>query len=216
MNRQPRGIRAERSYSHVQLESAALGFRKAVGFAENEPIDGLKFYDQIQDYNVVLNGKKYPIFCRVDRLVDGAEAQAVFDPDESAYEIVLSEQTYEWLEDRHPRGKHSLIHECAHVVLHPKLLQQLSLMPVPEKAALYRGGLVPHKFFEDTEWQADALTSAITMPAKAINRLERERERKHNFLTLDGEMAERFGVSQQAAGFRLNTYQNRKEQLLAI
>ncbi len=101
MNRQPRGIRAERSYSHVQLESAALGFRKAVGFAENEPIDGLKFYDQIQDYSVVLNGKTYPIFCRVDRLVDGAEAQAVFDPGESAYEIVLSEQTYEWLDDAH-------------------------------------------------------------------------------------------------------------------
>jgi hypothetical protein len=215
MNRQPRGIRAERSYSHLQLESMALQFRKALGFAEHEPIDGLKFYDQIQDYSVVVDGQNHRIFCRVDRLADGAEAQALFDPDESAYEIILSEQTYDWLELSHPRGKHSLIHECAHVVLHPKLLQQLSLMPMPEKAALYRGGPVPHKFFEDTEWQADALSSAITMPANPIHRLEVERERKRNRLTLAGEMAERFGVSQQAAGYRLNTYESRREQLLA-
>jgi hypothetical protein len=216
MIRQPRGIRAERSYSHVQLESEALRLRRAAGFPVDEPIDGLKFYDQIQDYRVVVKGKKHRIFCRIDRLADGVEAQAIFSPDSADYDIVLTEQTYAWLEEGHPRGKHSLIHELAHVMLHPNLLQQLSLMPVHEKAALFRGGSIPHNFFEDTEWQADALTSAITMPAKAIHRLEREREAKCNWLTLDGEISERFGVSQQAAGYRLNTYQTRKDQLLAI
>jgi Zn-dependent peptidase ImmA (M78 family) len=66
-----------------------------------------------------------------------------------------------------------------------------------------------HRFFEDTEWQADAFASALLMPATGMHRLESE------FGTLTTTMLQRqYLVSNQSATYRLENYQQRRSQLV--
>ena len=77
----------------------------------------------------------------------------------------------------------TILHECAHYILHRDQL-----------AALARQDNEPHKPYEDSEWQANALTCELLMPIEMINADMTEEE-----------VAEKFGVSPQAARNRLKS-----------
>jgi len=81
-------------------------------------------------------------------------------------------------------------------------------MPTNQQAALHRDR-VGHKPFQDTEWQANAFASALLMPAHGIAAIERD----YGILNADL-IVEQFKVSREAAGYRLNTFRERKEDLL--
>jgi len=210
----PRGIKAERPYSYADLEQVGLQFREQIGLSARQKVDALGLYDTIQDYPVVVAGRSYQLGCRVGKLDDGLEAQAQFLPDRQEYEVVLTEETYKWLETGNPRGTWGFIHEVDHIVLHPNLLQSLAGLSPISRAALYRGGPKTHRFCEDTEWQADALTGAVIMPAEGIRIIESDSRRGDSLLVQ--EIARAFGASPEAASHRLDTYRRQRTNLLAV
>src|SRR6266446_4760470 len=93
----------------------------------------------------------------------------------------------------------------SHCVLHTDQLVRLAQLPTAQQAAFHRGR-ADHEPCQDTEWQANALASALLMPAKGIQALEVE----HNSITVSL-VAMQFQVSLEAAGYRLDLYQNRRE-----
>ena len=106
------------------------------------------------------------------------------------------------------RARFSLSHEVGHVVLHPGELIRLSRIPHRE-AALARGASAPYPVYQDTEWQANAFSAALLMPAQGLYALEQQ-----GVLT-SVTIQERFQVSSAAAAIRLKNYQQRSHELLA-
>ena len=78
----------------------------------------------------------------------------------------------------------TLLHECLHHILHRN-----------QMAALSRQDNEPHKPYEDSEWQADALACELLMPMGMLNENMSEKE-----------VAETFGVSPKAARNRLKVF----------
>jgi hypothetical protein len=212
VRREPRGIKAERPYSYGDLEAVALQFRQTIGLSPHERIDALKLFDQVQDLKILVGVKQFGLGCRVGHLADGLEAQAQFLPDRREFEVVLTEETYRWLEEGNPRGSWSFIHEVDHIQLHSSLLRSLASLSPISREALFRGRPKNHRFCEDTEWQADALTGAVIMPALGIHRIETASESDGPWLIQ--KIAVAFGASPQAAAHRLDTYRNHSTQLL--
>jgi Zn-dependent peptidase ImmA (M78 family) len=95
-----------------------------------------------------------------------------------------------------------------HCILHTDQLIRLAQMPTNQQTAFHRGR-TGHKPYEDTEWQANAFASALLMPARGIASLERERGYLDASLIVD-----RFGVSLEAAGYRLDSFTARRDELL--
>ena len=112
------------------------------------------------------------------------------------------------LEGRNPRAGYFVAHELGHVVLHPDQLVRLAEMPTNQQTSFHRGR-ADHKPYEDTEWQANAFASALLMPAAGLQGLED----RSGWLTTSL-IAARFGVSVEAAGYRLELYQDRRDELL--
>lgn len=95
--------------------------------------------------------------------------------------VVLREDVYDGLFDDSPFSRSTVIHELAHIVLR-------------HHVTLHRGAVLgEHKFCEDSEWQAKALTAAVMMPVDAC----RAARSAH-------ELAEACGTSSQAAGYRID------------
>jgi hypothetical protein len=209
-----RGILADQPYSHPGLETKALGFRRSLGYRVLDRIKGIDLYDKIQEYRVSVGGKLHRVFCCIETLTDGREAEARFNRDSDAYEIALTVETYGRLEAGHPRGTMSVLHEGAHIVAHAVLLQKLTQLPIDSKAALYSGGK-SHSHHSDTEWQADTLASAIAMPAHGIRQLERElQEQGNTLLRMESVIQKHFGVSPEAAAFRWDVFSQKRGLLL--
>jgi Zn-dependent peptidase ImmA (M78 family) len=93
-------------------------------------------------------------------------------------------------------------------LLHTDQLVRLAEMPTQQQAAFHRGRK-RHEPYEDTEWQANAFASALLMPAKGLRVLGKE----NGGLTVSL-IAERFAVSPEAAGYRLDLYESRRSELL--
>lgn len=107
------------------------------------------------------------------------ECAAFTVPDEKL--IVLREDVYDGIFDGNPFSRSTVVHELAHIVLR-------------HAATLHRGApVVQHKFYEDSEWQAKALTAAIMMPLEACLAVRSAFE-----------LSEITGTSLQAATYRLN------------
>ena len=82
--------------------------------------------------------------------------------------------------------------------------------PKMQQAALHRGGQeVEHEAYQDTEWQANAFAGALLMPARGLLILDQEHGELSTAL-----VTEHFRVSAEAAGYRLELYNNRKKELL--
>ena len=65
--------------------------------------------------------------------------------------IVLREDVYDGVTEENVFSRSTVIHELSHIVLE-------------HAVTLQRGPIGQHRFFEDSEWQAKALTAAIMMP----------------------------------------------------
>ncbi|MFN3988192.1 MAG: ImmA/IrrE family metallo-endopeptidase [Rhodocyclaceae bacterium] len=95
--------------------------------------------------------------------------------------VVFREDIYDMLCAGHVFGRSTVIHETAHIVLR-------------HAVTLHRGApLGQHKFCEDSEWQAKALTAAVMMPIDACRHAGSAQA-----------LADMCGTSLQAAVYRLD------------
>ena len=203
------GVRADRGYSYERLEKIAAYVRDRLGHSSTEAINTLLLFDGLDIEVRDGTGQDIPLHGSVIE-INGSEGYAKYDRDRCVIEILASPETYDWLEKGHPRGGFFVAHELGHCLLHTDQLVRLAQMPKVQQAALHRGGQeVGHKTYQDTEWQANAFAGALLMPAQGLLILEQE----HGELSPDT-ITEHFQVSAEAAGYRLELYNDRKEQLL--
>ncbi len=203
------GIRADRGYSYCKLEKIASHVRDQLNCSPTEAINALRLFDGLDITVRAQTGRKIPVWGSVIELND-SEGYAKYDRDRQIIEILASPDTYDWLEEGYPRGGYFVAHELGHCLLHTDQLVRLAQMPKAQQAALYRGGQVArHKTYRDTEWQANAFASALLMPARGLLALEQQHDELSPVI-----VAEHFSVSHQAAGYRIELYNDRKEQLL--
>ncbi|GHC37351.1 hypothetical protein GCM10010096_03530 [Alcaligenes pakistanensis] len=95
--------------------------------------------------------------------------------------VVLREDVYDGLFTGSRFSNSTVIHELAHIVLN-------------HSVTLHRDAVLgQHKFYEDSEWQAKALTAAIMMPIEACRQA-----------SCAGELAQLCGTSEEAATYRLD------------
>ncbi len=94
--------------------------------------------------------------------------------------VVLREDVYDALSDENVFSRSTVIHELCHIVLNHAL-------------TLQRGPVGAHKFYEDSEWQAKALTAAVMMPIATCRHANSAQD-----------LAQICGTSVQAAKYRLD------------
>jgi IrrE N-terminal-like domain/Winged helix-turn-helix DNA-binding len=94
--------------------------------------------------------------------------------------IVLREDVYDGVTEEKVFSRSTVVHELSHIVLE-------------HAVTLQRGPVGQHKFFEDSEWQAKALTAAIMMPVEACSSVASA-----------SDLAQLCGTSVQAATYRLD------------
>ena len=204
------GVRADRGYSYQNLEHLASYVREQLKIPPTAAINSLRLFDGLDNITVQdRTGQNIPLRGNVIDLED-SEGYTKYDSDRRIIEILASAKTYDWLEQDYPRGGYFVTHELGHCLLHTDQLVRLAQMPAAEQAAFHRGGkVVAHAIYRDTEWQANAFASALLMPARGLLALEQK-----NSGLCSNDIAEHFRVSAQAASYRLDLYNRRKEQLL--
>jgi hypothetical protein len=111
--------------------------------------------------------------------------------------VVLREDVYDGLQEENVFSRSTVIHELSHIVLKHAL-------------TLRRGAIGQHQFYEDSEWQAKALTAAIMMPIQACAAAPSEFD-----------LAHMCGTSVQAATYRLQRLTEKglipvKEQIFGL
>lgn len=157
--------------SYAEIEEVAEGvwplFPKRPG--ERWAIDTLWTLEQM----LPEAGYKYRI--EESALLDECAAFTV--PDEGL--VVLREDVYEGLLQEKAFSRSTVVHEASHIIL-------------AHAATLQRGPIGAHRFCEDSEWQAKALTAALMMPLQACAAARSA-----------DELAHLCGTSVKAATFRL-------------
>ena len=209
MPKGPSGVRADRGYSHRDLERFAAHVREQLKFSPTAAINTLRLFDGLDDIMVQAGtGQAIPLRGNVVDL-EASEGFTKYDSDRRIIEILASAKTYRWLEQDYPRGGYFVAHELGHCLLHTDQLVRLAQMPAAQQAAFHRGGqVVAHAIYRDTEWQANAFASAILMPSRGLLALE---QKCRGLCPTD--VARHFHVSVEAAGYRLQLYNKRKRQL---
>lgn len=208
MSRSLTGVRADHKYSYCKLENIASYVREQLKFAPVAAIDPLRLFEDLHDISISQgDGKAIPLGYGVIALED-SEGYARYDRARKIIEVLAAQRTYDWLQQGHPRATYFVAHELGHCLLHTDQLIRLAQMPTNQQAAFHRGRN-DHKPFEDTEWQANAFASALLMPARGIDLLER----KCGYLDA-ALIADQFQVSYEAAGYRLETFKQRRDELL--
>jgi hypothetical protein len=211
MRRELSGVRADRSYSYADLEKLAAYVRDQLKMSPHEAIKPLELFEGLDDITIGRSaGKPIPLRGGVEAL-DDSEGYTRYNGQHEVIEVLASELMYQWLEERRPRAGYFVAHELGHCVLHTDQLVRLAQMPTNQQEAFHRGGRAGHKAYEDTEWQANAFASALMMPAKGLAALEQECGGK----LWVGDVVDRFGVSLEAAGYRLELWDARRAQLLS-
>jgi len=206
------GVRADHSTSYRQLEFLAARVRKELKLAPDQAIDPLQLFEDLHEISIQQSsGKLIPLGYGVISL-EGSEGFTRYDRDRGVLEILASERTYDWLERRRPRAGYFVAHELGHCILHTDQLVRLAQMPTQQQAAFHRSsGRQAHQAYQDTEWQANAFASSLLMPAQGLLALEGQGAR----LSVEV-IADTFGVSLEAAGYRLDLYGKRKSQLVRL
>ena len=203
------GVRADRGYSYRRLERVAAYVRSRLNCSPAEAINALRLFDGLALTVRDRTGQDIPIQGGVIEVND-SEGFSKYDKERGVIEILASAETYEWLEMSYPRSGYFVAHELGHCLLHTDQLVRLAQMPKAQQAELHRGGqVVGHETYRDTEWQANAFAGALLMPALGLLALEEE----YGELS-PATVADHFRVSSQAAGYRIDLYNARKQQLL--
>jgi hypothetical protein len=95
--------------------------------------------------------------------------------------VVLREDVYDGLDDDNVFSRSTVIHELSHIVLE-------------HAVTLHRGAMLgQHEFYEDSEWQAKALTAAVMMPIDVCQKARSAHE-----------LAQLCGTSAQSASYRID------------
>jgi Zn-dependent peptidase ImmA (M78 family) len=203
------GVCADQKYSYRKLESIAAHVREQLNFTDDQAIDPLRLFEDLHCIRIQQgNGRMIPLRGGVIELED-SEGYTWYDGKKKVIEILASARTYKRLEEGRPRAGYFVAHELGHCVLHSDQLVRLAQMPTNQQAAFHRGR-IGHKPFEDTEWQANAFAGALLMPARGIAGLEQD----YRVVTLSL-MMDQFGVSRQAASYRLDLFETRRDELLS-
>lgn len=94
--------------------------------------------------------------------------------------VVLRQNVYDGLFTKSAFSRSTVVHELAHIVL-------------DHSVTLHRGATLGiHEFYEDSEWQAKALTAAVMMPISVCKTA-----------SSPSHLAAICGTSNEAAGYRL-------------
>ena len=201
------GVRADSPRSYRSLEQVAAYVRQRLKLSPEEAIKPLQLFESLDDIRIEpASGNAVPLWHGVIAL-DDSEGYTRYDSERGLIEVLASEQTYEWLEQGHSRATFFVPHELGHCLLHTEQLIRLAQMPTRQLTALYRG-TAEHRAFEDTEWQANAFACALLMPAGGLVALEQECRQLTSF-----DIAERYGVSIEAASYRLDNFTKRRAEL---
>jgi len=202
------GVRADRKRSYRGIEKYARLVREHLKLSPIDALDALRLFENLDEISITITGgMEIPFRSGVVALED-SEGYVRYDRSKNIIEMLASELTYERIESGNPRAVYFVAHELGHCVLHTDQLVRLAKMPT-ELQATYHRGRADHQTCEDTEWQANAFASALLMPARGIQAIEHEHQAINTPL-----IAMRFGVSLEAARYRLDLYQDRREQLL--
>ena len=195
--------------SYVAIERTAQDVRRCLAPTVDitAPLPAAQLFEVLDDYSVTIEGKPVRFDYAVKELAGNIAAEARYDERKSRILIQMSREAYDELQQDIPRARYTVCHEIGHGVLHASQLLRMSTLP-HQKLALERSA--DHRFFEDTEWQADAFASALLMPAVGMHRLETHYGSINTTL-----LRQHFLVSFQSATYRLENYQQRGRQLLA-
>lgn len=202
------GVLADHAYSYAKLERLAESVREQLGMPLDAALKPLEFFEDLDELSIQRpSGSSIPLDYAVVELAH-SEGYARYDADRKVLDVVASLATYERLAARHPRATFFVAHELGHCILHTDQLVRLARMPTSELAALHRGK-TQHPPYMDTEWQANAFACALLMPAAGLVGLEKE------YGGLDAcDVADRYGVSIESAGYRVENFNGRRAQLL--
>jgi hypothetical protein len=151
----------------------------------------LDFWDRLKD--------DYGLEPAVEHLSDGVEG--ITWPDGR---VVLSEETYRGAHNGEGRPRYTVPHECFHGIKHRDQIR--SALVDAGEIVLYRRHLV--KPFRDPEWQANAFSSAILMPACMVAKVLSNTPK----VLVISRMMEEFGVSRRAAEVRLDVLERNRNQ----
>jgi len=192
------GIPADRAQSYASIERVTVALREKLELDEFDRFDALHFFEkQLGDITIVDGNKKIQMLEAVDDCPQ--EGMTRWDPAAKRLEVVLAESTYELLQENHVRARSTVTHETGHAILHTAQIIRLAGMSLGSHVAFHRDRN-PHQAYLDTEWQANAFGSALLMPAAGVNSLIEDK----NFTV--AQLAKQYGVSEQSATYRLETY----------
>jgi hypothetical protein len=201
------GIKTDRALSYAKLERAGRFIRNKLcpGITCTESMPNV--FEDLEDHAVTCNGRSIPLTNDVVELPAGVEGRTRFNVEQQRLFIQLSTETYVGLTVHEGRARFTLFHEISHAYLHVRELLRLAELPHDE-AALLRAGSHPNYY--DSEWQANATSAAILMPAEGLAALEQ----RDGELTLEN-VVTTFNVSAISAEIRINIFNERRADLLA-
>lgn len=170
-SRLPTGMKVAPT-SYAKLEAAAISLHPLLPKMRGEKfvIDGWRVLER-----TLRQAEFEPHIEEANKLDDCA---AFTIPEQGL--VVLRQDVYDGLFRGSVFSRSTVVHEVAHIVL-------------KHHVTLHRGAqLGQHKFYEDSEWQAKAMTAAVMMPIEACRKARNEHE-----------LAEMCGTSVEAATYRL-------------
>lgn len=175
-SRTPEGYRVAPT-SYAELERAANDLRAVLPKVKGEPyiLDGWRAFEQ------TLN--KAGLEVRIFDMSEMKEYAGLAAPDKNL--VALRADVYDGLFEGDVFSLSTVVHEIGHIAL-------------KHGATMHRGAVGPHNFCEDSEWQAKAITAAVTMPLEACRQARSARQ-----------LASMCGTSITAAGYRLDKLVNR-------
>lgn len=147
-SRSPTGLRVA-AKSYKQLEEVAEGIRPLLPTVAGDPfkIDAARVLEE------TLPRAGFQYYIEKNEVLK--ECAGFSWPEHQL--VVLRQDVYDGLYEGNVFSRSTVIHELSHIVL-------------DHATTLYRGAPVGrHRFFEDSEWQANSLTAAIMMPIEACD-----------------------------------------------
>jgi hypothetical protein len=133
----------------------------------------------------------------VTEIPDGQHARTRYSPDEGLVMIEFSETAWGWLQTGHPRGLYTLWHELGHAYLHIRELLDREWIE-HQTHVLARNGRPTHKFYQDSEWQADTFAACALAPMSMLRHLKSTGRLSPEIL------AQTAGISEESARYRIS------------
>lgn len=192
---------------HLDIEMAAQSARRQLAPDLNAKVAAVDLFE------FGLQGLHLPVgtrFLAVDYAVDDIpiEGRTEWKHADGKFIVTLDTATHADLAAEVARARFCLAHELGHLMLHRAELIRLAYLPHEAEAALNRTPR-QHKVYCDTEWQANAFAGAFLMPTAGIQTLSRAKAGPFGSLPLELRVALHFGVSQEAATYRIKGLRER-------